>query len=95
MKRSYLCSKCAVWHASEDGHCPTCGPVNSESLRPDGRHTLDHRTPNPFEMPLPTWVKDPAIPAPVRLLKNSVVALQWVAMLFAGSIAWMAYWVAV
>jgi hypothetical protein len=46
-------------------------------------------------MPLPTWVKDPAIPAPVRLLKNSVVALQWVAMLFAGSIAWMAYWVAV
>jgi len=31
----------------------------------------------------------------VRFLKNSIVALQWVGMAIAGTIAWMAYWVAV
>jgi hypothetical protein len=46
-------------------------------------------------MPLPTWVNDPSISAPVRFLKNSIVALQWVGMAIAGTIAWMAYWVAV
>lgn len=46
-------------------------------------------------MPLPTWVKDPTLSAPIRFLKNSAVAMQWVALTFAGSIAWMAYWVAV
>lgn len=95
MKRSYRCACCAKWHERPDGVCPTCGP-NQENLAQSSAHPkVDHRTTNPFEMPLPTWVDDPSISAPVRLLKNSVVALQWVGMAIAGSIAWMAYWVAV
>ncbi len=95
MKRSFRCSSCGHWHEAPDGICPTCGPEALPSHAQMGAPLVDHRTPNPFEMPLPTWIKDPSIPAPVRFMKNSVVALQWVAMFFAGSIAWMAYWVAV
>lgn len=95
MKRSFRCSSCDQWHESPDGACPSCGSDVRIRTNQSGVPRLDHRTPNPFEMPLPTWIKDPSIPAPIRLMKNSVVALQWVAMFFAGSIAWMAYWVAV
>ena len=94
MKRSFRCATCNQWHESADGACPICGPSSppSELTRVP---LQDHRTPNPFEMPLPKWIKDRSIPAPIRFVKNSAVALQWVAMFFAGSIAWMAYWVAV
>lgn len=95
MKRSFRCQRCNQWHESSDGICPDCGP---ELLSKEGQLDaikVDHRSPNPFEMPIPKWISDPSISTPVRFLKNSAVALQWLAMFFAGSIAWMAYWVAV
>jgi len=95
MKRSYRCTDCAQWHESPDGICPVCGPKEALPGSSSAYPEADHRTPNPFEMPLPTWVKDPSISAPIRLLKNSIVALQWLGMAIAGTIAWMAYWVAV
>jgi uncharacterized OB-fold protein len=95
MKRHFLCTRCGHWHELPDGICPSCGTEGVDLSSSATQHRADHRTPNPFEMPLPTWVNDPSISAPVRFLKNSIVALQWVGMAIAGTIAWMAYWVAV
>ncbi|HAB32223.1 MAG TPA: hypothetical protein DCE13_06730 [Cryomorphaceae bacterium] len=95
MKRIFLCTTCQTWHEGQHGHCPNCLNKDADALHNCAKQPEDHRTPNPFEMPLPTWIKDSTISAPLRFIKNTGVALQWVAMFFAGSIAWMAYWVAV
>ena len=92
MATEIKCFECGGWD-TDPLTCSLCGKVRKVHSTFENQNDIDRQ--KPFEIPMLVWNKDMNIPSWKRNLINSGKALQWIALMIGGMIAWMAYWIAI